>query len=91
MTEASLIEKRETLRRNIFADAALRAVQWACFVVIVCGLALPLAWGALRASGFVPAVVVLALCVGLAWGVKPQGRSAWAQCRDIEKRFAAQR
>lgn len=87
MTEPSLREKRETLRANILADSVARAVRWIAFAAIVCGLVLPLAWGALRAHGFVSGAVVLALCLALCWHVKPQGRSAAAQARDIAARY----
>ena len=87
MTEPSLQEKRETLRANILADSMACAVRWIAFAAIVCGLVLPLAWGALRAHGLLPALVVLALCLALCWHVKPHGRSLAAQAREIEARF----
>jgi hypothetical protein len=87
MTEPSLTEKAATVRANILADTMARAVRWLCFVAIVGGLAAPLAWGAMRERGIVPGLVVMALCVALAWHVKPQGRSAAAQCRELEARY----
>lgn len=87
MAEPTISEKLQILRANIFADTIARGVRWACFLAIVCGLVLPLAWGALRAHGIVSGLAVLALCLALCWHVKPQGRSARAQAREIEARF----
>lgn len=88
MSELSIHEKAQTLRARILADSIARAVRWVCFTGIVCGIAAPLAWNACREAGFIPGLVVLALCVSLAWHVKPQGRSAAAQCREIAARYA---
>ena len=82
-----LTEKREILRAGILADTLARAVRWLCFAAIVCAGALPLAWGAFRAHGIVSGLAVLALVLALCWHVKPQGRSAAAQAREIEARF----
>lgn len=87
MTKPDLNEKRETLRAYIAADAIVRAVQWVCFAAIVCGIAGPLAWGAFRAHGIASGLVVLALVLALCWHVKPQGRSAAAQAREIAARY----
>ena len=87
MAELSIHEKAQTVRANILADAIARAVCWVCFAGIVAGIAAPLAWNACREAGFVPGVAVFALCVSLAWHVKPHGRSAAAQCREIEARY----
>ena len=87
MTELSIHEKARTVRANILADSIARAVQWLCFAAIVFAFVLPLAWGAMRAHGIVPGLAVMALCLALAWHVKPQGRSAAAQCRDLEARY----
>lgn len=87
MTEPTLDEKAKALRAHILADAIVRAVRWLCFAAIVCGLAGPLAFDAWRAAGAIPGLVVFALCVALAWSVKPQGRSAAAQAREIETRY----
>lgn len=87
MAKPSLAENRAILRAGIFADTLARAVRWCCFAAIVCGGALPLAWGAFRAHGLVPGAVVLALVLALCWHVKPQGRSVRAQAREIEARF----
>lgn len=87
MAKPSLSESRETLRAGIFADTVARAVRWACFLTIVCGLVLPLAWGAFRHAGAIVGLVVLALCLALCWHVKPHGRSVRAQAREIEARY----
>lgn len=87
MPKPGLDEKRETLRAYILADRVTRAVRWLCFAAIVCGLALPLAWGAFRSHGVASGLVVLALLLALCWHVKPHGRSLAAQAREIEARF----
>lgn len=87
MTRPTLAESREILRANIFADTIMRGGRWVCFLATACGLVLPLAWGALRAHGIVSGLAVLALCLALCWHIKPQGRSAAAQAREIEARF----
>ena len=87
MTEPTLNEKAQILRAYILADRVARAVRWLCFAAIVCGLALPLAWGAFRAHGVASGLVVLALVLALCWHVKPEGRSLRAQAREIEARF----
>ena len=87
MAEPTISEKLQILRAHILADTIARGVRWACFLAIVCGLVLPLAWGALRAHGIVPGLAVLALCLALCWHVKPHGRSLRAQAREIEARF----
>lgn len=88
MAEATIHEKAQTVRANILADTIARAVRWVCFAGIVAGIAAPLAWNACKSAGFVPGLAVFALCVALAWHVKPQGRSAAAQCREIAARYA---
>lgn len=87
MAEPTISEKLQILRAHILADTIARAVRWACFLAIVCGLVLPLAWGAVRHAGIVCGLAVLGLCLALCWHVKPQGRSARAQVREIERRY----
>lgn len=87
MTEQTHAEKAQALRANILADTITRAVQWLLFLGIVLGMVAPLAWAALRNAGVAAALVVLALGVACAWHVKPHGRSAAAQCAEIEARF----
>ena len=87
MTEPTLNEKAATLRAYILADTLQRAARWACFVAIVCGLIAPLVWRALRDAGLACAAAVALLTLALAWHVKPQGRSARARAREIERRY----
>lgn len=87
MAEPSNNEKAATVRAHILADAIVRAVQWLCFAAIVCGIAGPLAYDAWREAGAMSGLAVFALCVALAWSVKPQGRSAAAQAREIAARY----
>lgn len=87
MTEQTTREKLATIRANTLADAVVRCVRWACFAAIVCGIAGPLAFDAWRKAGALSGLVVFALCVGLAWQVKPEGRSVRAHCRDIDARY----
>jgi hypothetical protein len=84
--EQTTREKLKIIRANILADAIVRAVRWACFTAIVCGIAAPLAFDAWQANGIAAGLAVLALCVAMAWGVKPTGRSYGAQCRDVDER-----
>ena len=90
MTEPTLNEKAQILRAGILADSMTRAVRWCAFAAIVAGLALPLAWEAFRAHGVASGLVVLALVLALCWHVKPQGRSAAAQAREIAARYPSE-
>lgn len=85
MAELSTREKAETVRARILADRIARGAQWSLFVAIVCGLAAPLAIEAWRERGALACLVTFALCVGLAWQVKPHGRSYAAQAREIDR------
>ena len=90
MTEPTLNEKAQILRAGILADSITRAFRWCAFAAIVCAGALPLAWGAFRAHGLISGLVVLVLVLALCWHVKPQGRSAAAQAREIAARYPSE-
>lgn len=80
----------ETLRVRILADRVARLVRWVCFLAILAGLVLPLVVAAWRANGAISGLAVGALCVALAWSVKPQGASLGAQAREIDARYKSQ-
>lgn len=81
-------DTRQTIARNIAADAIVRAVQWLCFTAIVAGMGAPLAWDAVRERGVMAGLAVFALVVMLAWSVRPHGRSYGAQVREIERDYS---